>query len=99
MDVKRQSCSRNNFATNMVRKLFPLEERRISNVKGVLGKKQLDPEILSQIREATFQMYPCDSGEKQDTSWRVCCKAIDESCRRFNKEREKQRMKENIPPR
>ena len=50
LEVKRQSVSRNKFATNMIRKLIPLDERKVSNVKGVLGKKKLDPEKLSQIR-------------------------------------------------
>ena len=81
----------------MVRKLIPLDERKVSNVKGVLGKKKLDPEKLYQIRNVTFQLYPCGSGENEDACWKNCCKAIDESCRRFNKEKEKQRMKENVP--
>ena len=100
LGVKKDSCSRNNFAANMVRRLFPEEERKCSNVKGVLGKKKLDPEKLSQVRKATFQLYPCESGEKEDNSWKLCCKAIDESCRRFNKEREKRKMKEkeNVAP-
>ena len=82
----------------MVRELFPLEERKISNIRGVLGKKKLDPVKIECIRVATFQMYPCSTGENEDRCWKDACKAIDESCRRYNKEREKIRQKENIPP-
>ena len=95
LEIKRQSSSRGKFATNMVRKVIPEEERKVSNVRGVLGKKQLNPVKLAQIKEATFQLYPCEYGESLDNCWRACCKAIDESCRRFNKTREKQKMKEN----
>lgn len=82
----------------MVRELFPVEEWKKSNVKGVLGKEQLNPEKLTLVKEAMFQMYPSDVGEREDYAWRMCCKAIDESCHWFNKEREKLRKKENIPP-
>ena len=77
----------------MVRELFPVEERMKSNVNGVLGKEQLNPEKLTLVKEATFQMFPCDVGEREDYAWRMCCKAIDESCHRFNKEREKLRKR------
>ena len=98
MDVKKRSCSRNNFATNMVRELLSIEEWKKSNVKGVLGKEKIDSKKLENVQEATFHMYPCNSGEKEDQSWKMCCKAINESCRRFNKEREKNKLKENVPP-
>lgn len=62
----------------------------------VFWKKATDLGKLAQIREVTFQLYPCGYGENNDTSWRSCCKAINESCRRLNKTKEKLR-KENIP--
>ena len=40
--------------TNLVR--IPLEERRVSNVCGVLGKKQLNPDKMEQVHVAPFQM-------------------------------------------
>ena len=98
LDVRRKSCSRSNFAVNMVRELFSLEERKTSNVRGVLGKRQLDPNRLEKIRIATFQNYPCNAGEKEECCWRDACKAVDESCRRHNKEREKNKQKENMVP-
>ena len=93
VDLKSQSCSRANFSAKLVRKLFSEEERRTSNVKGVLGKRKLNPAKLQQVKEAAMQMYPCESGENHHNAWTVCCKAIDECNRRLNK-----KMKENIPP-
>lgn len=87
--VKTDSCSRSNFTSNLDHRLFSTEERRRSNVKGVLGKSKLNTEKMLQIREATFQMYPCDTMENEGHVWNYCCKAIDESCRRLN------RLKEN----
>ena len=40
--------------------------------------------MISQIQEATFQMYPCADGEGKLSEWRKCHRAIDESCRRLN---------------
>ena len=90
--VKRESCSRSNFAANLVRKLFSVEERRKSNVRGKLGKQQLDPNRMEQIRQATMEMYPCETRENEAHVWTYCCKAVDESCRRLN------RAKENVNP-
>ena len=36
--LSRASASRKNFAANLVRRVFTMEERASSNVKGVLGK-------------------------------------------------------------
>ena len=80
-EVKSQSCSRSNFAANLVRKLFREDERRQSNVNGKLGKKKLDTKRMQQIRKAVFQMYPCESRENEIHVWAYCCKAVDESCR------------------
>ena len=66
IDIQRKSCSRNNFVTNLVCQVIPLEERRVSNVRGVLGKEQLNPDKMEQVRVATLQMYPCSTGENED---------------------------------
>lgn len=59
------------------------EERVLPNVAGKLGKKKLDTKRIAQIQEATFQMYPLETG----------IKSIDESCRRLNR---KTKGKENV---
>ena len=56
--IRAGICSRLNFSVNMVHSLFSLEERKASNVGGKLGKKQLDPQRIIRIKEATFQTYP-----------------------------------------
>ena len=84
-EVRLLSCSRSNFCANMVRQLFTVEERMRSNVRGKLGKSQLDPARLAVIRQAALQMYPLGTGEREELVWRQCIKAIDESCRRLKR--------------
>ena len=93
VDMKTQSSSRPNFAARLVRSLYSIDERKISNVRGVLGKKRLSPRRLGRIKNATFQMYPCVSGENETATWTACCKAVDETCRRLNR-----KGKENTAP-
>ena len=81
---KSDSCSRANFATNLVRVLFTVAERKESNVKG-RDKKQLHPATIAKIEDATFQQYPLETGEKRRQAWSVCIKAIDESARRLHR--------------
>jgi len=88
MDVKSQSCSRANLATKLVKHQFTEEERKNSNVKGVLGKKKLDPKRLLKIKESIFQIWPCETGETQTGAWNQCCKAIDEAGRRLNRKKD-----------
>lgn len=84
-DVRLQSCSRSNFCANMVRRLFTLEERKQSNVRGKLGKRQLDPARLAVVQQSALSVYPLATGEREADIWRRCIKAIDESCRRLNR--------------
>ena len=41
--IKNKSCSRKNFTANLVKQLFSEKTLKNSNVRGVLGKTQLDP--------------------------------------------------------
>lgn len=63
--LSRASASRKNFAANLVRKIFTVEERASSNVKGVLGKQKLDPQRSSYVQKETFRMFPLESEESQ----------------------------------
>lgn len=85
MNLKEQSCSRPNFGSKLARDLFTEVERKSSNVKGLQGKKQLDPKRILQIKEAVFQIYPLETGESHNSAWAACCKAIDSSNRSLNR--------------
>ena len=77
------SASRQNFATNVMRKLFTRAERETSNVNGVLGKSQLDVERVEYIKSVTFKMYPLEQKESLESAWSKCRSAIDEANRRL----------------
>ena len=83
--IKRKSSSRPNFAVNLVRELFSKAIRSRSNCSGKCGKEQLDTNIIKQVREAVFNLYPLTYGENEDIAWKKVRNAIDESCRRLNR--------------
>ena len=68
-----------------MRQLFTTEERKCSNVRGKLGKHQLDPVRLGVVRRSAMEIYPLATGEKEEAVWRHCIRAIDEACRRLNR--------------
>ena len=75
------SASRQNFATNLMRKLFPKAKRENSNVNGVLGKSALDKDKIEYNRSVTFKMYPLEQKETKESAWGKCREAIDEANR------------------
>ena len=77
------SVSRRNFAANVMCKIFSTAEREVRNVRGKLGKSQLDPERIEYIKTVTFRMYPLDSKESAQSAWGACVNAIDEANRRL----------------
>jgi len=79
-----RSCSRRNFAANLVRQLFSKEIRHISNVAG-RGKAMLDPVKIQFVKSTCFEYFPLAGGEKRDDEWQKCIISIDESSRRLNK--------------
>ena len=83
--LRLRSCSRPNFCVQLIRELFSNEERRECNVKGKRGKKKLNEAKMLIVKENAFNLYPVTSGEQQHTAWRLCERAIDESCRRLNR--------------
>ena len=58
-----------------------MEEQVLSNVKGVLGKAQLDPQKVEYIQKEVFKMFPLESKESHDKEWSACVGAIDEANR------------------
>ena len=85
LQIKTDSCLRKSFCAKLTRELFTEEEMKTSNVRGVLGKKQLKPGCIQYIKNTAYSLYPLEVGEKADDSWRSCIKAIDEACRRLNR--------------
>lgn len=92
---KKESSSRPNFATVLVRNFFKREVRMTSNVAGKCGKNQLNTEMMAAIKVATFRMWPLQASEDEKTAWRLCRKAIDEAGRRLYRSRSPS-VKENI---
>lgn len=56
--LRHASASRRNFSANVMRKVFSKAEREVSNVRGKLGKSQLDPEKIEHVKTVTFRMFP-----------------------------------------
>ena len=90
--IRSKSCSRKNFATNLARELFSVEERRTCNVSGACGKGKLDNEKMEVIQRACFEMYPLTNAENHHKAWQECIKAIDTAGRSLSR-----KMKENQP--
>ena len=84
-NIRLRSCSRKNFAANLVRAVFSEQDRAASNVNGKNNKKKLDPTRIQAIKEASFKMFPCSTGETELSAWPACIIAIDQSCRRLNR--------------
>ena len=85
VSTRAVSCSRGNFAANLNRTWFSVEERLTSNVRGKNKKKQLSPQRMRRIYDATFQMYPMSSKENEKDAWAECIKAIDSSNRQLKR--------------
>ena len=66
-----------------MRCFFTRETRISSNVAGKCGKRKLEPDVMTTIKIATFNSYPCAPGEDKDVCWKACIKAIDEANRRL----------------
>ena len=84
-EVKLRASSVHNFAAKLVEMMVPKEIRKRSNSRGVKGKQSLGSVVLDQVRNACKELYDVRP-ELIDTIWRSCIKAIDESCRRLNRQ-------------
>ena len=79
--IRAKSCSRKNYATNLVRELFTVEERCTRNVSGACGKRQLDSERIGLIKRSCFEQFPLSNAENSYKAWQDCVKAIDSAGR------------------
>ena len=87
-----KSCSRRNFASRLVAKLFDRETRLRSNVNG-RGKDKLDPEKIEYVKKKVFQYFPVCGVERQASEWQLCILSIDEFNRRLKKVKKEQTTK------
>ena len=82
--IQRNSCSRRNFAVNLVRNIFDENTRKLSNVAGKLGKLKMNPVLMDYVKSLTFQYYLLEPFEREKKEWSNSVLAIDESNRRLN---------------
>lgn len=78
-----KSCSRQNFAVNLVRELFTEDTRKVCNVSGRLGKQKLDVKKMEYVQATVFCYHGCLDRDKE-ARWKECVVMIDESNRRLN---------------
>lgn len=86
-NLMKNCCSRKNFATKLVCKLFDEETRKKSNVAGKLGKASLNPVVMEYVKSLTFQYYPLETGQKEEKEWKSCVIAIDSNSRSLNRKK------------
>ena len=48
-----------------------------------VGKRS--PTRMKKVKEAMMQMHPCEAREIKVNVWVTCCKDVDESCRRLDR--------------
>lgn len=86
-NLMKRCCSRKNFATKLVCKLFNEDIRKKSNIAGKLGKAKLNPVVIDYIKSLTFQHYPLEAGENEEKEWKACIIAIDSNSRSLNRKK------------
>ena len=94
--TRGKSCSRRNFAVNLVRYLFTPEEMAQCNCSGTRGKSRLEQERLAIVRRTTLALWPVEDKLLERGEWAKCTYSIDEACRRLNRPKvRKKEMKED----
>ena len=81
-----------NYATNLAREVFTVDERSTHNVLGACGKPQLDPDKIEFIKRLSIKHFPLSNSENSHKAWQDCVKAIDSASRSLAC-----KLKENIP--
>ena len=64
--------AREEFARHLVDQLFSYDDLADANVKGVKGKRLLDPNKIGRIRDTVFTTYPLRSNESEEYLWKFC---------------------------
>ena len=73
--------AREEFARHLVDQLFSYDDLADANVKGVKGKRLLDPNKIGRIRDTVFTTYPLRSNESEEYLWKFICDKINAKCR------------------
>ena len=94
--IRANSCSRENFASKLVKEMLTAEERSSANEKGVLGKKKSNEKKMLYVQKPTFENYPCAAVE-QKKWWAKCVGAIYSASRTLCRSMKKS-SKENETP-
>ena len=81
--IRRKSCSRGNFAKNLLAKIIPEEEWIKSNVHGKRGKEAISPHIVNYVKQCSFYMYPLESNESMEQAWGFCVRSMDTGARQL----------------
>ena len=83
----QKASSKGNLAVLLSRKAFTRRERRRANCDGDARykKEALSPSRLDAIKRAIGSIYPRRYGEEEKDWWRPFKQAINESCRRLNR--------------
>ena len=78
------------FATMIVKKIFPEEEREGKNYTGSPGKASLDPVKLEHARRLVFRYYntPDTPDSERNKSWKICISRMEEMLRRKSRNKE-----------
>lgn len=62
--LDKESGSRKNLASKLVRQCFSFQERESSNVMGLKRKKRLDPARMKLVGSMTSSLRPIKPGER-----------------------------------
>ncbi len=68
-DAYKDSKHRANFASRLVRQIFPETVLKVSNVRGKRGKKMLNVVKMAAVRDAVFRYYPLQPEETPRVAW------------------------------
>ena len=73
--------AREEFSRHLVDQFFSYDDLADANVRGVKGKRLLDPNKIQKIRDTVFRTYPLRSNENEEYFWKFICDKINAKCR------------------
>jgi len=73
--------AREELARHLVDQMFQYDDLADANVRGVKGKRLLNPMKILKIRETIFRTYPVRISENEEYLWKFICDKINAKCR------------------